>query len=115
MAYRDRRDNQEHRIRVIKIRRIPVSVSNQSGGLIIWGKPEYRGQTVRLKGSALTPASGHSSSAGFTDHYENGHKECVVVINRVPPGTYYTDTYITGHRYEEVTISTGVVVQLDWR
>lgn len=115
MAYRIRQDNQEHRIRTIKIGGIPVSVSHQSGGHIIWGKPGYRGKTVRLKGGAYSPASGKSFSASFVEFNVNGHKHCVAIFNRLPASGYYTDTYISGHGYEDVTITTGYVTQSDWR
>jgi hypothetical protein len=108
-------NNEEHKIRNIKIRGIPVSVSHQAGGLIIWGKPEYRGKSVRLKGGAFTPASGMTFSASFVGFSVNGHKNCVAIFNRLPPSGYYTDTYISDHRYEEITITTGYVSQADWR
>ncbi len=105
------RPYREHGVRIVKIRGVPVSISYENGGHIIFGRPEYQGQSVRLIGKAGTPTYGKSYTATFQPFYEH----MVAVFHRVPPGEYYADTYISGRRYETITINTNFATQSYWQ
>jgi hypothetical protein len=109
MAY-STTNKQEHRIRTLKIRGIAVSVSHQAGGLLIRGLAQHKGKSVQITGSASGNAYGVSAKASFVQF----GNQYAAVFNRLKPGNYYASSSIAGHGWEDFTITTGYVSQLDW-
>jgi hypothetical protein len=114
MAYSQTTYRRETNVRTIKIRGVAVPVSDQRGGLIIFGKPEYKGRQVAIEGRDGEVKYGEKATQSFRELTINGKRQSVAVFPRLVPGTYSTDTSIGYHGYERVTITPGYVVQLDW-
>ena len=101
-------------IRSVRIRGVAVSISNQRGGLLIWGKPEHKGKSVTIEGRYGEGAYGHTANQSFIEFTGNDRRQYVAIFQRLTPGSYTVKSYISGHSYESVTISSEYASQLDW-
>src|SRR3989442_295471 len=114
MAYSQSTYRHETNIRTISIRGVAVAISDQRGALIIFGKPEYKGKRVILEGREGEVKYGEKITQNFSERTVEGKKQSVAVFSRLIPGTYSTDTYVSYHSYERVTITPEWCDQLDW-
>ena len=112
MTYRTH--ERETNIRTLHIMGVSIPVSNQRGGLLILGKPEYKGKQVTIEGWEGEVEFGKKITQSFNLRTINGKRLCVAVFPRLVTGTYRVDTYISYHGHERVTISSGYASQLDW-
>src|SRR5947209_2104658 len=85
MTYRN--EERETGIRIVFVEGIPVSVSNQRGGVVIIGKREYLGKTVTLISMEANTKDVHAT---FSTYRTKGHVKTAAVFSRVKPGNYYT-------------------------
>ena len=113
MAYSQTYQRETH-TRTLKIMGVAITVSNQRGGLLIIGKPEYKGKQVTFEGWEGEVGYGTKITQGFTLRNIKGRMLCVAVFPKLVPGTYRLDSYISNHSSERVTITAGYVAQLDW-
>ena len=114
MAYNQTTYRHETNIRTIHVRGVAVAISDQRGALIIFCKPEYKGKRVTLEGRDGEVKYGEKITQNFVERMVEGKRRSVAVFPRLVPGTYQTDTYVSGHSYERVTITPEWGDQLDW-
>lgn len=112
MVYTNER---ETGIRTVRIEGVPVSISNQRGGVVIWGRRDYQGKTVTLTGRGGDTKDVHATFSAYRD---KGHITTAAVFSRVKPGDYYTigrHAGIDSIGWTDVSVSTQWVQQIDWR
>jgi hypothetical protein len=81
--------NRETHIHTKRIAGIPVGISDQKGGLLIWGKPSYQGKSIRFFRD-----EGGVVDGSFSLYIVKGRQVCVAVISRITPGNYHS--YLAG-------------------
>jgi hypothetical protein len=106
-------------VRTIHITGVPIAISHQRGGIIIWGNREHQGLSITLRGRAYGTASGEIASATFTPYRtKNGRMVTVARLPRLVPGNYtvdYTPVALSQFRYEDVTVTAAWVSEMDMR
>jgi hypothetical protein len=98
-------------IRTERVFHMDVGISRQRGGLVIKGKPEFKGRNLEL----VKKVNGRvvfTASASFVPNSKYS-PDYVAVFNRLLPNLYETG-YFPGYSFVKVSIAPGCITQMDW-
>lgn len=104
-------NNRETRIRTVRICGVPINVSNQTGGLLIWGKRNFLGRSFTFYGPGSTILYG-----SFATYRWRGEEVYALSLSRLALGNYWSAMIGIDAPSVMVTVtSSGWVEQVDLR